>query len=113
MVGGMQRPALQLCGALSLLWFGVGRRASSKDTETVLRSVWQLWGQFMRKRSKVTSLFAPTETGDQRMYAEQNGTPSRRWGAAVIVCNEMKIVPFSLLSRSKESRSGIVFGNED
>lgn len=70
-------------------------------------------GVVIRKRSKVTSVLSPMETGDQQMSAEQNGTPSRRWGAAVIVSSEMKIFPFSLLSRSKQSRLEIVFGNKD
>lgn len=78
------------------------------------RNVWQvgLGRVAMRKRSKVTPVLSPMETGDQQMSGEQNGTPSRKWGAAVLVSSELKIFPFSLLSRSTQSRLEIVFGNK-
>lgn len=93
----------------------MGRRVSSQGRTDGAKESLAVGGGgvVMRKRSKVTSVLSPMETGDQQMSAEQNRTPSRRWGAAVIVSSEMKIFPFSLLSRSKQSRLEIVFGNKD
>lgn len=93
----------------------MGRRVSSQGHRDSAEECLAVGGRglVMRKRSKVTSVLSPMETGDQQMSAEQNRTPSRRWRAAVIVSNEMKIFPFSLLSRSKQSRLEIVFGNKE
>lgn len=73
-------------------------------------------GTVMRKRSGATVLFPPTEAGDQPVQPvqpEQNETPARRWGTAVILSSETKIFPFCLISKSKQSRCEIVSGKEE
>lgn len=60
----------------------------------------------MKKRSNVTSVLPPQKWGASPCVLSRLG-PLQKTGAVVTTSSEMKISPFSLSSRSKQSRSGL------